>query len=218
MKIMKNILRKIILFSIRTPINYKVDDIPNKDNINTLGYCFMSGSPIEKFIGWENLAKIGSLAFHSCNQLKSVDLSMPQIKEIPSICFYGCNLLTTILLPVNLTKLSQLRQLYKLESISIPASVTDISDELFLNISRLKVVAYFGKNSFSNRNLFRNCPSKILIRVTKLYPSNLFSNFQVSYDAYELGSQIPIICQTEMNSCYESKFLYMAVFIFIVND
>lgn len=172
---------------IRAPIDYKVDDIPNKNNIKELGFCFMSGSRIEKFIGWESLEKVGEISFHACANLKIVDLSMTKVSEIPPHCFWFCNSLSQLYLPKNLTTISQFDTLPKLKTLVIPSTVYNITDNTFKNIPKLKVIAYFGTTSFSGRSLFVDCPSNIIVRVTKLYPSNLFSTFNVVYDAYEFG-------------------------------
>lgn len=166
----------------------------------------MSGSSIEKFIGWENLETLNLFMFHVCYHLRIIDLSMTKIREIPDKCFQHCYSLRKILFPAGVTKIMTISNLFNLESISIPAAVNNLSENVFTNITKLKIVAYFGNTSFERINLFSGCPSNIIVRVTKLYPSNLFSNILVTYDAYELGSQIPTTCHTIRNSYYYFHF------------
>ena len=211
------VLSKNMSKIIRSPINFEVDDIPNKENIITIGDFAFSGATFEKFVGWKNLKNIDGAIFHGTKSLEIVDLSLTKIEHLKDSNFCSCPNLIMINLPSFLKEI-QYRALYqvpKLVSISIPSSVTVLNNSCFNEMKSLKVVCYYGNVSFSGRSLFYNCPSMKYIRVCSLYPSNKFSSFDVSYDAYQLGETI-LTCPSIKNIPCSSIFHFMSYSVFIL--
>ncbi|EAY05421.1 surface antigen BspA-like [Trichomonas vaginalis G3] len=179
----------------------------------------MSGSTIEEFIGWSSIETIGTYIFHATNSLKTIDISMTKISVIPQFCFYGCKSLTTVLLPDNLTSIMQnsFLNLAIIEKFYIPSLVTSIEDQAFSTFPLLKMIVYFGKCDFKDRNLFISCPSLTRARVIPLYPSNKFGYCHVTRDALLYGL-LGIVCPSFNYGNYFSfaSLFSSSFFIFLV--
>lgn len=165
----------------KAPNNFEYNKIPNKDSIYKFGQFTIAGSYVREFVGWPNLRELSYASFHAALKLKTVDIYMTSIKEIPSRCFWNSFELDKILLPPSITKIvaGSFESLHKIRSLYIPTNVTAIEDKAFFDLPKLYILAYFGESNFANRGLFQNCSILQNVRVIPSYPSTLFGSVKV---------------------------------------
>ena len=202
---------------VRTPIIFEEEDIPNKENITTFGVGFDSGATLHNFKGWENLSKIEDVGFHANHNLEIIDVSNTKITALPNLAFCDLDNLKTLILPAKLNELKfeSITHIPKLYTLSLPSSINLIANQCFSYLNNLKVICYYGNVSFSGKNLFNNCPNVKYIRVCPLYPSEKFSSFNVSFDAFQLGETM-ITCSSIKNIPYSSTFPFISYSVFIL--
>ena len=211
------IFNKEMTTLVRTPINFKCEMIPNRENIQNLGEFMMSGSTIEEFIGWPNISTIGIYAFHVTRFLRNIDISMTNVTSIPSHCFEVCSQLNRIHLPGNLSSISNNAFIYLhvIRTIYIPLKVDSIEDNSFAYNNCLKMIVYFGTTDFQYRNLSIYCPLLSVARVTTTYPSSKFGFLDVQKNAYKNGIIEDICISLQIHYSHNFSFSF---FLSILNS
>jgi len=112
--------------------------------------CFES-TGIESVVISQNIRSIGKDAFKNCESLKKAVFSS-KINDSSEIiefsCFQGCSSLESVILPKNITELSDnaFRGCGKLKEITLPESLNKIGHYTFFGCSKLKNVYFEGKD------------------------------------------------------------------------
>lgn len=88
-----------------------------------------------------SLEKIGTYAFYASRNLRKVDMSKTQLKEIPTGTFESCENLTAALLPVTLKKIggNAFHGTKQLREITVPYGVEEIGNTAFSNSGVISV-------------------------------------------------------------------------------
>lgn len=84
----------------------------------------------------------------NASTLKTIDLAAVENTELPDNLFYNCYSLQKLVLPSNLTRINYMAiaQCIYLDSIAIPAGVTEIGDRAFEDCRSLAKVEFAGTN------------------------------------------------------------------------
>lgn len=116
------------------------------------------GSQVEAYILGEAVTKIGSSAFKSCSNMKSIDISK-NITRIEENAFYECTGLTTIDLPESLITIGNYAffNCRNLKRLKIRQNVTSIGDYAFSNCTNITDITLpYNLTSIGNE-AFRGC-------------------------------------------------------------
>ncbi len=115
---------------------------------STPGSLFYCTKSLETVKLPSTVTDLGSCSFQTCPKLASVINDDPKYTIVRASCFYGCSELTTIELGNSLTSISQTAFSYAgLRSLTIPASVTTITDRAFQGCSKLTNLIVEGDDS-----------------------------------------------------------------------
>lgn len=151
-------------------INHNVPDAKGR-------WLFSSCTSLERVTFGEQVRIINWYSFDNCSNLMKVNLS-EGLEEIESGAFCKCKSLKAIILPNTLKKISEdIFRECPIESLSIPASIEEISHLFYTGSSTLKSVYYNAPNVKGGDGIFENC--KALEQVTfgeqvRVIPSNTF--------------------------------------------
>lgn len=84
-----------------------LSDLTPFENVDEIGSNAFRGIGVESLTLWANLTSVGSGAFNSCVNLKSVELSkMISVTQIPYALFGYCSQLEEIFIPAHITNIS----------------------------------------------------------------------------------------------------------------
>lgn len=118
----------------------KLPDTVTKVGDEAFGYC----SNLKTIDLGKNLTVLPSELFHECDKLQSVKLPA-KLKKINNECFYHCVSLKTLNIPDGTTELSHsFLDCCKGMTVTIPASVTKISEYAFNGTENITVKGYSG--------------------------------------------------------------------------
>lgn len=151
-------------------INHNVPDAKGR-------WLFSSCTSLERVTFGEQVRIINWYSFDNCSNLMKVNLS-EGLEEIESGAFCKCKSLKAIILPNTLKKIGEdIFRECPIESLSIPASIEEISHLFYTGSSTLKSVYYNAPNVKGGDGIFENC--KALEQVTfgeqvRVIPSNTF--------------------------------------------
>lgn len=133
----------------------------NNDSVNN--YLFANAKWLEEVVIDPNVKYIGVSSFEGCKNLKSVKIK-GDLKRIDYYAFKGCNNLESI----NLEASSQLAfigagafyECYKLQRVTIPASITSLTEQSFYRCTGLQDVRFLTTNITEiPKQFFFNCGS-----------------------------------------------------------
>lgn len=112
------------------------------ESIKALGqYCF-SSTKIQSIVIPEGITTVANNAFSSCTELSKVELP-ESLTVLDATCFAWCSSLTSIKLPNNLREIkTYVFNSCPLTDVVIPASVDNIMEKAFGDISGLKTVTF----------------------------------------------------------------------------
>lgn len=151
-------------------INHNVPDAKGR-------WLFSSCTSLERVTFGEQVRIINWYSLDNCSNLMKVNLS-EGLEEIESGAFCKCKSLKAIILPNTLKKIGEdIFRECSIESLSIPASIEEISHLFYTGSSTLKSVYYNAPNVKGGDGIFENC--KALEQVTfgeqvRVIPSNTF--------------------------------------------
>lgn len=112
---------------------------------------------IENVIISHGVTRIGDFAFYYSPNLKSVQISNT-VEKIGNRVFSGCGNLTTINFPSSLTSMgAHVLSGCKIQSLSLPNSITEIGDDAFSSCSELVSANLPNKLTTIGDRLFCNC-------------------------------------------------------------
>jgi hypothetical protein len=116
--------------------------IPDDGSVTSLSaYCF-SNMPITSVAIPSGVTEVPSNAFQNCGSLMLVTLPNT-IKVLDGTCFMGCSRLTDIELPEGLTDVkTYVFDGCSLKNVTIPASINNLFDHAFGDISELQTVTF----------------------------------------------------------------------------
>lgn len=147
--------------------SYSIPDYANGYKVTEVGeQAFINCSRITSMTIGSNVTTISSLAFYGCSQLSNVYLPS-SLTTIGRAAFCSCDALTSIVLPSQLTTIdARAFESSGLTSITIPASVTNISDDNpFFNCSSLTSVTVNSSNTYYTSDggvLFNKAMTKLI--------------------------------------------------------
>ena len=138
--------------------NLKVVDLSNTTSLLTIGNSAFNGCyNLESATIPSTVTSIGDNAFKNCSSLATVEISdNASLTSIGKYAFYGCNTLATI----DLSKATSLDEIGQeafydcdaLTSITIPASVTTMGNQVFYNSDYLPIIYCEAPSAGDNWN------------------------------------------------------------------
>ena len=160
-------LSKIAGFNVENEVQKYVEENPYKDTPFEVEDDFLKGfrddvnaSEITSITIPKGIAKIDSMAFENCTNLKEVII--PEgVWSIGSNAFAGCQSLEKVVLPESITYINTgaFKGCESLKSIKIPSLVSELKSYAFANCFNLEEIS-LSDNLFSvNAYVFYNCTS-----------------------------------------------------------
>lgn len=127
------------------------------DGVDTIAQGAFEGSHIKEVTMPRSMRVIGSGAFSSCKNLKSVTFNSG-LKHIFDRAFNGCELLTDVKLPESLLSIGGFAGCVSLASVSLPSTLKEIPNSAFMNtlLDTIEIpdcVERIGFNAFQSTNL-----------------------------------------------------------------
>ena len=193
---------KKTLFRARCDVNNS-SEIPLFDNLTSIGGYVFTFTSLKTFYASPQLEEIKTHAFHFMFSVTTIDLSLSKITIIPDRCFWGCSA-TNIIFPTSLTKLEKYAFYCDdyIKYLILPASVTDISNETFVNCTKLRRIVYQGRTDFSESGMFTGSTKVHLLRayVLEYYQHKYFGGIRVSkYEHFCQARTIKFTRRTNYN-------------------
>ena len=137
--------------------------------------AFNNCNELKEVIFNQNLQKIGALAFYSCFNLRTIDLSNTKVEKIEDSAFHNCYMLSEVKLPDSILSIESnvFLNCVSLEKIAIPESLVNIGVNAFTKCPNLKVVDVNKNNRVYRTNKAKNALIEIntakLVFATKDY-------------------------------------------------
>lgn len=190
-----------------------VVDLPYIERIGSNAFSF---AKVDKVIFHENLTFIADYAFLASLQVKFIDISMTNVKQLTLGTFQQCPNLETVLLP-NLTRINDRAffNLASLNNIYLPESLEIINPPVFYECPKLKNIYYAGFKNLTSVNIFYPNTIKRKIIVNEHYPYDKFASLPI----YGIFNNAGIVAKLalEVHTCnVEYKSINRLFIIYVI--
>lgn len=126
---------------------------------------FEGCNALENAVLPDSLETIGKLAFYNCNSMK-IEVFPDKLKTIQALAFYKCNALNPIFNDkLEFIGTSAFEQNNGIISLTLPESVTTLSEHAFDGCSSLESVTISSPIWYLNDFVFSNCPKLNTLRL-----------------------------------------------------
>jgi len=176
------------------------------DNITKLpSYAFTSCNSLSKVVIPSTITEIGNYAFSNCSNLKEITFQ-GDLTKLGMACFNLCKSLTEIIIPNGVTEIGDyaFKECGNLSKVIIPGTATRIGNNAFYNCKKLEEITIPDSVNYLGEKAFYACES---LKTVKLSDNITEINEETFYNCLRLkniifGKNLTVIKGYAFYRCY----------------